>query len=198
MLATATLPRAADCWADIQHEAANEANAALIRVLAGQRPLFDFRLKSGQIRRLTVDDVYARIMRYARPSEIAMVIAGIVSPDPAVRTRGVTKAHELLACLAGEHADNTANIACGMAPSAARFAQVSCSQCGQTFGPGNAGYSSCREHELRAAPTFYGSNNLLERVLPVLSIAITGGRNPDLEETFGAVEEYLQRVGEFA
>lgn len=27
-----------------------------------------------------------------------------------------------------------------------RFANVSCSQCGQDFGPGNHGYSSCSSH----------------------------------------------------
>ncbi len=27
-----------------------------------------------------------------------------------------------------------------------RFNQVSCSQCGQTFGPGDHGYSSCQDH----------------------------------------------------
>lgn len=29
---------------------------------------------------------------------------------------------------------------------AARFANVFCSQCGKEFGPGNHGYSHCRNH----------------------------------------------------
>lgn len=28
----------------------------------------------------------------------------------------------------------------------ARFANVSCSQCGRSFGPGNSGYSHCSQH----------------------------------------------------
>lgn len=32
-----------------------------------------------------------------------------------------------------------------------RFACVSCSQCGNTFGPGDAGFSDCREHRRQFA-----------------------------------------------
>jgi hypothetical protein len=191
-------PVDADRWADIQYEAANEANADLIRVLAGQRPYFHLRLASGQVRPLDVCAVYARLMRFAQPADIAMIIAGVASPNPAIKTRGISKAQELLACLAGEHGDNVANAACNVAPNLHRYPSVSCSQCGNAFGPGNAGYSSCREHELRAAPTFYEANSLLEAVLPVLSNAITGDRNPDIEERYSDVETYLQRVKEFA
>lgn len=28
-----------------------------------------------------------------------------------------------------------------------RFANVSCSQCGREFGPGDSGYSHCKDHE---------------------------------------------------
>ena len=37
---------------------------------------------------------------------------------------------------------------------AARFPEVSCSQCGQSFGPGNSGLSHCRDHQpaTQAAP----------------------------------------------
>ena len=30
-----------------------------------------------------------------------------------------------------------------------RFDNVSCSQCGEMFGPGNSGYSHCRDHKHR-------------------------------------------------
>lgn len=32
----------------------------------------------------------------------------------------------------------------------ARFANVSCSQCGQDFGPGDSGYSHCINHQIRS------------------------------------------------
>ncbi len=32
-----------------------------------------------------------------------------------------------------------------------RFEQVSCSQCGRSFGPGDSGYSHCKDHEGRRA-----------------------------------------------
>lgn len=37
---------------------------------------------------------------------------------------------------------------------AARFPEVSCSQCGQSFGPGDSGFSHCRDHQpaTQAAP----------------------------------------------
>lgn len=36
---------------------------------------------------------------------------------------------------------------------AARFANVSCSQCGREFGPGDHGFSSCESHRQKAAHT---------------------------------------------
>lgn len=33
----------------------------------------------------------------------------------------------------------------------ARFAQVSCSNCGRNFGPGDNGFSHCEQHEAKAA-----------------------------------------------
>ncbi|HEX8350521.1 MAG TPA: hypothetical protein VF598_11205 [Hymenobacter sp.] len=33
-----------------------------------------------------------------------------------------------------------------------KFAQTSCSQCGQTFGPGDHGFSHCDNHRNRPAP----------------------------------------------
>lgn len=33
-----------------------------------------------------------------------------------------------------------------MAPFTPRFAETSCSQCGNAFGAGDAGYSACKEH----------------------------------------------------
>lgn len=38
-----------------------------------------------------------------------------------------------------------------MTASAFRFPNVSCSQCGSDFGPGDSGFSSCREHQRRPA-----------------------------------------------
>ncbi|MBU9317242.1 hypothetical protein KTD09_20540 [Burkholderia multivorans] len=38
-----------------------------------------------------------------------------------------------------------------LAAAAPRFANVYCSSCGQKFGPGNAGFSSCADHVVRRA-----------------------------------------------
>ncbi|MBU9552466.1 hypothetical protein KTE50_28425 [Burkholderia multivorans] len=38
-----------------------------------------------------------------------------------------------------------------IAAAAPRFANVYCSSCGQKFGPGNAGFSSCADHAVRRA-----------------------------------------------
>lgn len=35
---------------------------------------------------------------------------------------------------------------------AARFKSVSCSQCGQSFGPGDCGFSHCADHEAQRLP----------------------------------------------
>ncbi len=35
---------------------------------------------------------------------------------------------------------------------AARFPEVSCSQCGRSFGPGNSGFSHCEDHEVARLP----------------------------------------------
>lgn len=35
---------------------------------------------------------------------------------------------------------------------AARFKSVSCSQCGQSFGPGDSGFSHCADHEAQRLP----------------------------------------------
>lgn len=42
--------------------------------------------------------------------------------------------------------------AAAVAPGAPRFANVSCSQCGQDFGPGNHGFSHCANHRAPVPP----------------------------------------------
>ncbi len=37
-------------------------------------------------------------------------------------------------------------IQAALAPFTPRFAETSCSQCGNAFGAGDAGYSACKEH----------------------------------------------------
>lgn len=66
-----------------------------------------------------------------------------------------TRARELLAATSGGDARRS-DVLMGctasvdpIVPNSPRFAHVSCSQCGQDFGPGDHGYSHCVNHKGR-------------------------------------------------
>ncbi|HEF4754616.1 hypothetical protein KTF24_13940 [Burkholderia multivorans] len=73
--------------------------------------------------------------------------------DAALRRGRIEDVYEVWnICKAALDAEIAQRIAeADIAAAAPRFANVQCSACGQKFGPGNAGFSSCADHAVRRA-----------------------------------------------
>ncbi|WP_261524054.1 hypothetical protein [Burkholderia multivorans] len=73
--------------------------------------------------------------------------------DAALRRGRIEDVYEVWnVCKAALDAEIAQRIAdADLAAAAPRFANVYCSKCGQKFGPGNGGFSSCADHAVRRA-----------------------------------------------
>ncbi|MEX3555814.1 MAG: hypothetical protein VB131_04170 [Burkholderia gladioli] len=139
-----TTERAADFWSDRQHQQFNDAadaeaaRAELVAAIAKER------LKA-KIAALSDDDLIGGMHSVTQQKHARALRAAFRESPEALGDLVMS----IIVHAMSEDAELEAERSIDGGGS--RFSNVRCSECGQSFGPGNAGFSSCADHIGRRA-----------------------------------------------